>query len=589
MTAKIARVVLFLSASALFAQTQTVDDLIATCPTAAEIAAIDKDVKMTFAADPTASAGFVCRAADGSADLTRLQERSYQMMRVFKRISFAYPLPWTSKPIYDWLVGAVGGIFFDGNNSDKGCCMSGKVIHIGMKDSGAYYSNRWIEPETYFGLFGLAQVVVHEARHADGGPGHVNAAGNDLFLGDMGSWSAVYYFSEWTAFYSTKDGFFTPSDIEWMGKWSVLIRRSRLESTGDGIAVAPSPEKNFGTETVGIAGPLQTVAVTSTTPTAYTVSRVEIIGNNANDFQIEKNTCIGSSTIPSCVIVMRFKPSAAGTRTAMLAVYDSAPASSHTTTLTGVGKADFEVAVKMVLNIASYAPQANEIAGGEIVSIFGTNLATSTASAASMPLPTTLAGARVFIDGKEAPLFLASPGQLNALVPWELAYDNQHRPPIVVEVLGQDGQWISSAPYASASTPAQPAIFSSNQEGPGQGAVLIAGTPYMAAPARMFPDSRPVKPGEYIEIYATGLGKVTNAPNTGLSASAKPLSETVLLPTVEIGGVSSRVVFSGLAPGFVGLYQVNAQVPPGTPSGSAVTLTISTGGKVSNTVTIAIE
>ena len=61
-----------------------------------------------------------------------------------------------------------------------------------------------------------------------------------------------------------------------------------------------------------------------------------------------------------------------------------------------------------------------------------------------------------------------------------------------------------------------PGIYATNGSGTGQGAVQIANTTFFAAPPGMFPGSRPVQPGEYISIYATGLGAVTNQPASGL-------------------------------------------------------------------------
>jgi len=62
-----------------------------------------------------------------------------------------------------------------------------------------------------------------------------------------------------------------------------------------------------------------------------------------------------------------------------------------------------------------------------------------------------------------------------------------------------------------------------------------------------------------------------------------------MFPTVTIGGVSANVSFSGLAPGYVGLYQVNAQVPAGLAANNAAPVAISMEGAVSNTVTIAVQ
>ena len=93
-----------------------------------------------------------------------------------------------------------------------------------------------------------------------------------------------------------------------------------------------------------------------------------------------------------------------------------------------------------------------------------------------------------------------------------------------------------------------------------------------------------------VQIFATGLG-VTDPPlATGQTgASSPPLNLTVVTPVVMIGGSSAEVLFSGMAPGFVGLYQVNARVPTAAPAGDEVPLEIEIGGKTSDTVTMAVR
>jgi uncharacterized protein (TIGR03437 family) len=75
----------------------------------------------------------------------------------------------------------------------------------------------------------------------------------------------------------------------------------------------------------------------------------------------------------------------------------------------------------------------------------------------------------------------------------------------------------------------------------------------------------------------------------GAAASGNPLVLTRAQPTVTIGGQAARVLFSGMAPGWVGLWQINAEIPQSTTPGPAVPLVVSAGGVTSNTVTIAVE
>lgn len=229
-----------------------------------------------------------------------------------------------------------------------------------------------------------------------------------------------------------------------------------------------------------------------------------------------------------------------------------------------------------VVNAASF--QTNELVSGSIVSLFGTDLATETIAAVGLPLPTRLGDTVIQVNGDRAPLFYVSPTQINFQVPWNVA-----RHTLAAVSLGR--QSVATVPVVSAS----PGIFTVDHNGEGQGAVLIAGTDRHAAPFGTGLGGRPVRRGEYLEIYATGLGAVDNEPRSGSLAPADPLSRTIANSSVTIGGVPVEVTFSGLAPGQVGLYQVNALVPDDAPDGDAVPLVLSIEGAVSNTVTIAVQ
>ena len=226
------------------------------------------------------------------------------------------------------------------------------------------------------------------------------------------------------------------------------------------------------------------------------------------------------------------------------------------------------------------ASDARTVAAGSIATVFGNNFSSSLTSSTTYPLLTTLGGSSFQIGTQAAPLFMSSCGQVNLQIPWESV--GQTQLPVIATVGGlvSTQEPVTLAPFA-------PGIFALNQVGTGQGAVQIAPTPQLAAPQG--PGARPVQRGEYIAIFCTGLGPVSNQPATGAAALGDPLSSTSTLPTVTIGGISAQVTFSGLAPGFAGLYQVNAVVPDAALSGDSVNLEITIGGIKSNTVTIAIQ
>ena len=126
---------------------------------------------------------------------------------------------------------------------------------------------------------------------------------------------------------------------------------------------------------------------------------------------------------------------------------------------------------------------------------------------------------------------------------------------------------------------------------PAQPGIFVAGTNAAAVldgQSRLITAANPARSGDTLQIFTTGLG-ATNPP-VGTGEAAPPSSTVVLPVTVRVGGVAAPVVYQGLAPGFVGLYQVDVQIPSNVPTGDAVPLQLGTAeGQASNTVTIAIS
>ncbi len=235
-----------------------------------------------------------------------------------------------------------------------------------------------------------------------------------------------------------------------------------------------------------------------------------------------------------------------------------------------------------VVSAATFA--ATRLAPGVIAAVFGLDLASETEMLIATPLTTTLGGTTLFFNGSlKAPLYYASPSQVNMMIPWEL--EGEEEAELSVRVGGETSQPVV-VPLAQYS----PAIFTVPDVRPGQGAILIVNTSgALAAPLGLAPDSRPVRRAEILEIFALGLGPVTFPPASGSAAPLFPHSETVTEPLVTIGGVPARLLYTGLAPTLVGLYQINARLPEEAPSGDDVVVKISIEGLESNPVTIAVE
>jgi uncharacterized protein (TIGR03437 family) len=216
-----------------------------------------------------------------------------------------------------------------------------------------------------------------------------------------------------------------------------------------------------------------------------------------------------------------------------------------------------EIEAGGLVNAAAFQQRA--LAPGSLVTMFGLNLD----------------GATVQFGGIAAPILFASSSQLNLQVPWEL----QGMSSSTVTVTGNS---ISSEVQSFPVGLADPGIFSLGAPQGGQGAIVnVAGAVVDA--------NSPAHAGDYLQIYATGLGPVSNQPQTGAAASGSVLSYAITYPAATIGGVPALVSFAGLAPGFVGLYQVNVQVPQGVAAGDAVPVVVSMGATASNTVTISVR
>jgi uncharacterized protein (TIGR03437 family) len=239
---------------------------------------------------------------------------------------------------------------------------------------------------------------------------------------------------------------------------------------------------------------------------------------------------------------------------------------------------------------ASFRPATQPngaVAPGSIVAVFGANLndgstTLSSSFGADGRLVTTLGGSQVLINGTPVPLFYSTHGQLAIQMPTDLTGSSAT---VQIKVGNQ-----TSETQTVVVAPLSPGIFTLNQQGTGQGAILIANTAILVAPAGSVPgrESRPARRGDFISIFCTGLGDVTNRPPTGAPPASGVISETIAPTTVTIGGVTVPASFSGLT-AFVGLSQVNVQIPEGAPTGDAVEIVIHVGNQNSNPATTAIQ
>ena len=219
-------------------------------------------------------------------------------------------------------------------------------------------------------------------------------------------------------------------------------------------------------------------------------------------------------------------------------------------------------------------------------------LADDTAQASDTPWPPSLANRQVVVNETiVAPLLYVSSRQINFQFP-SGAPSGANR---IAVRRADTGELIAGGTVLVAGV--SPGLFTLTQDGKGQAAARNQDGITGNGP------SNPAPKGSYISLYGTGQGPVSPAVPDGFPASANPTSSTVALPTsdaktclstqpsmcVVIGSSFGNIQYTGLAPTYVGLWQINVQIPSDVAAGNAVPVRVIINGTPSNTVTIAVK
>ena len=228
-----------------------------------------------------------------------------------------------------------------------------------------------------------------------------------------------------------------------------------------------------------------------------------------------------------------------------------------------------------IVNAASFAPPTYPVSGGTLISLFGSGLAPSSQQAQVTPLPTSLGGVSVTINGVAAPLLFVSGGQINLQVPFATSGTS------ATITLNNNGATSNEVIVPVART--SPGIFSVDETGFGPGTVVHADFSLVS-------EALPATPGETVVIFLTGLGPLDPPIADGAPGPAtEPFSRTTDSSIqVLFGGEAGTVLFSGAAPNFVGLYQMNVTIPNPVVTGAAVPVAIFSGNAFSCFTDVAI-
>lgn len=213
-----------------------------------------------------------------------------------------------------------------------------------------------------------------------------------------------------------------------------------------------------------------------------------------------------------------------------------------------------------MVNAASSAPFTAFLSPGEMLSLYGTSLAPGNGLASTVPLPTNLNGVQVLINQQAVPIVSVGANQISVIVPWEIANDTVAQIQVINNGVNSNvvTQFIGTTSVG---------VFTYNP---------VGGIGYAAAlrpDNSLISDSNPAQINETEAVYLTGMGTlISNEPVDG--GPGPSTSQTTQVPQVYIydsagNEAQATVAFSGLAPGFAGLYQINITIPTGLASGDA--------------------
>ena len=252
----------------------------------------------------------------------------------------------------------------------------------------------------------------------------------------------------------------------------------------------------------------------------------------------------------------------------------TATAAGMRVTFSGAARREPNIVANGIVNGASFE---NTAAPGSYISIFGAGLSETTNYETGATLPLAIDYVTVSFDvpaaGISVPgrLVYVSPNQVNVQAPWELQGQSSAQVKVTINYTNGNVVSLPLSDYA-------PAFF---EVGSGVVAALDASN-------RLIGSGSPARRGQTVQLFANGLGPVTNQPASGEPAPASPLARTKSTPVVTIGGQPADVSFSGLAPGFAGLYQINVTMPSNLSPG-AHPISVAIGGRTSKLSGISVQ
>jgi uncharacterized protein (TIGR03437 family) len=231
-------------------------------------------------------------------------------------------------------------------------------------------------------------------------------------------------------------------------------------------------------------------------------------------------------------------------------------------------------AIPTISQLVNAADGTSNIAPGGLISLYGQQLSPVNMATSQIPLPTAVASSCLTVNGLPIPILFVSPNQINAQMPFATGGN--------ISVILHTPAGVSDT-YNATLLATAPSVFSAMLPGLDTPVATI----FRNSNGQMVTGSNPVHTGDVLTIYATGLGQTSPAGQTGTPAPNHPLASALTAPVVTLGSATLQVLYAGLAPGEIGVYQINVQIPNSAPQGLSIPLKI-TQGSVSTSIPVRV-
>jgi len=225
-----------------------------------------------------------------------------------------------------------------------------------------------------------------------------------------------------------------------------------------------------------------------------------------------------------------------------------------------------QASVDAIVNAANFQP--GPVAPGSIVSIFGSNLVPRATSARTVPLPTELGRFSLLVNGVPSPIFFVSPTQVNAQIPYEVSVGRG----TAIGMVGGN----PSPPVTLTIDPSAPSLWLL-----GQNQALVQNQD-----GTINGPEHPALAASIVTAYLTGQGMLDVPIPTGSAAPRDPLIGAAAQVSATVGGLDAEIRFAGMAPGAVGVFQVNLRIPTLAPGDYQ--LAVEVGASISNTALLTV-